>query len=119
VRVLLDHNLPHKLRTSLDSLGNHEFVTAAYMGWRDLKNGELLRIAEENGIEVLVTGDQSLLHEQNLTDRRLPIIALSANNWPIIKDHIPHILAAIDNAVPNSTQAVQCGTFSRKKFPST
>jgi hypothetical protein len=29
------------------------------MGWGDLKNGELLRTAEESGVEVLVTGDQS------------------------------------------------------------
>jgi predicted nuclease of predicted toxin-antitoxin system len=67
VRVLFDHNLPHKLRISLGALGKHEMVTASYMGWGDLKNGELLRTAEESGIEVLVTGDQSLLYEQNLT----------------------------------------------------
>ena len=71
MRVPLYHNLPHKLRISLASLGNHEFVTASYMGWRDLKNGELLRIAEENGIDVLVTGDQTLLYEQNLAGRQL------------------------------------------------
>jgi predicted nuclease of predicted toxin-antitoxin system len=57
VRVLFDHNLPHKLRTSLATLGEHEIVTASYMGWGDLKNGELLRIAEESGIEVLITRD--------------------------------------------------------------
>jgi len=119
VRVLLDHNLPHKLRISLASLGNHEFVTASYMGWRDLKNGELLRIAEENGIDVLVTGDQTLLYEQNLAGRQLAILALSANNWPIIKNYLPQILAAIDKAVPGSIHSVECGTFGRKKFPST
>jgi predicted nuclease of predicted toxin-antitoxin system len=117
VRVLFDHNLPHKLRTGLDTLGQHEFVTASYMGWGDLKNGELLRIAEESGIEVLVTGDQSLLNEQNLTGRRLAIVALSTNNWPIVKNYFPQILAAIENAVPGSFQAVECGTFSRKKAP--
>jgi predicted nuclease of predicted toxin-antitoxin system len=117
VRVLFDHNLPHKLRTSLDQLGKHEMVTASYMGWGDLKNGELLRIAEESGIEVLVTGDQSLLYEQNLTGRRLAIVALSTNNWPIVKNYLAEILAAIDSAVPGSFQAVECGTFSRKKAP--
>jgi predicted nuclease of predicted toxin-antitoxin system len=117
VRVLFDHNLPHKLRTSLDTRGKHEFVTASYMGWGDLKNSELLRIAEESGIEVLVTGDQSLLNEQNLTGRRLAIVALSTNNWPIVKNYLPQILAAIDSAVPGSFQAVECGTFSRKKAP--
>jgi predicted nucleic acid-binding protein len=95
----------------------HEIVTASYMGWRDLKNGELLRIAEESGIEVLVTGDQSLLYEQNLTGRRLAIVALSTNNWPIVKNYFAEILAAIDSAVPDSFQAVDCGAFSRRKAP--
>lgn len=117
MRVLLDHNLPHKLRTSLDTLGQHEFVTASYLGWGDLKNGEFLRTAEESGFEVLVTGDQSLLYEQNLTRRRLAIVALSTNNWPIVKNHVPQILAAIDSAAPGSLQAVECGRFSRKKTP--
>jgi predicted nuclease of predicted toxin-antitoxin system len=117
VRVLFDHNLPHKLRTSLGTLSMHEIVTASYMGWRDLKNGELLRIAEESGIEVLVTGDQSLLYEQNLTGRRLAIVALSANNWPIVKNYLAEILAAIDSAAPGSFQTVDCGAFSRRKAP--
>ena len=115
MRVLFDQNLPHKLRTSLASLGpRHEIVTAAYMGWGELKNGELLRTAEAPGMEVLVTGDGTLAYEQNLTGRRLAIVALSTNNWPIVKNHVPQILAAIDSAAPGSFQAVDCGRFSRK-----
>ncbi|MGP8245290.1 MAG: hypothetical protein ACLQVN_12320 [Bryobacteraceae bacterium] len=113
---MFDHNLPHKLRNNLGTLGEHEIVTASHMGWGELKNGELLRTAEENGIEVFVTGDQSLVYEQNLTGRRLAILALSANNWPIIKSHVPQILAAIDGALPGSFQIVNCGRFSRKKI---
>jgi predicted nuclease of predicted toxin-antitoxin system len=117
VKVLFDHNLPHKLRASLDTLAKHDIVTASYMGWGDLKNGELLRIAEENGFEVLVTDDQGLLYEQNLTRRRLAIVALSTNNWPIVKNYSAEILAAIDSAAPGSFQTVKCGTFSRRKAP--
>jgi hypothetical protein len=82
------------------------------------KSGELLRAAEEGGFEILVTGDQSLLHEQNLSNRQLAIVALSTNNWPIVKNYLAQILAAIDSAVPGSFRAVDCGTFSRKKAPS-
>ena len=114
VRVLFDHNLPHKLRTSVGALCNHEIVTVAFMGWSDLKNGELLRTAEENGIEILVTGDRSLIHEQNLSGRRLAIVALSTNNWPIVKDYVSKILAAIDGASLGSFQEVEYGHFSRK-----
>ena len=116
MRVLFDHNLPHKLRTNLDPLGRHEIVTASFMGWGGLKNGELLRTAEGDGIEIFVTGDRSLIFEQTPTGRRLAIVALSTNNWPIIKNHFPRILAAMDNALPGSFQIVDCGTFSRKKL---
>ena len=112
MKVLLDENLDHALRTLL---GQHEVVTAAYMGWAGLSNGELLRVAEDNGIEVLLTGDQTLNHEQNLAGRRLAVVALSAIQLPVIKTHLPTIVAAIDNARPGSFQVVECGVFSRKK----
>ena len=112
MKVLLDENLDHALR---NLLGQHDVVTAAFMGWAGLKNGELLRAAEDHGIEVLITGDQTLSYEQNLSGRRLAIVALSAIQLPIIKNHVPQILAAIDQATTGSFQAVECGTFSRKR----
>ena len=117
MRVLFDHNVPHKLRTSLVSLSNHEIITAFYLGWGELTNGELLRRAERDGFEVFVTGDQRLIYEQHLIGRRLAVIALSTNNWPMIKDHVPTILAAIDTVAPGSAQVVECGTFTRKRPP--
>ena len=63
MKVLLDENLDHALR---NLLGQHEVVTVAYMGWAGLKNGELLRTAEDKGIDVLLTGDRTLDTEQNL-----------------------------------------------------
>jgi hypothetical protein len=114
VKVLLDENLDHALRTLL---GRHEVVTAAYMGWAGLNNGELLRVAEDGGMEVLLTGDQTLSHEQNLAGRRLAVVALSAIQLPIIKGNLAAIITAIDNAVPGSFQVVECGTFSRRKSP--
>jgi hypothetical protein len=112
VKVLLDENLDHAQRTLL---GPHEVVTAAYMGWSGLTNGELLRVAEDTGIEVLLTGDQTLNHEQSLAGRRLAVVALSAIQLPIIKSNLPAIVAAINNAAPGSFQVVECGVFSRKK----
>ena len=89
--------------------------TVRYLGWSGLKNGELLAVAEQNGIEVFVTADQSLSHQQNLSGRRMAIVVLSASNWPIIKAHIPAISAAIDRATSGSFQEVECGRFTRKR----
>ena len=113
MKVLLDQNLDHRLRKSL---GSHEVFTASYKGWEALRNGKLLGAAEEEGFDVLVTGDQSLSFEQNLTGRRLAIVALSAVEWRIIKDFLDRIVSAVDSAVAGSFQAVDCGTFSRKKI---
>jgi hypothetical protein len=64
-----------------------------------------------------VTGGQTLVYEQKLAGRRLAILALTATNWPIIKDSVAKILAAINSAVPRSFQTVDRGTFTRKKTP--
>jgi hypothetical protein len=112
VKVLLDENLDHALRKLL---GHHEVVTAVYMGWAGLQNGALLRAAEDSGIDVLLTGDQTLHSEQNLAGRRLAVVALSAIKLPIIRGSLPQIIVALDAAVPGSYQEVDCGTFSRKK----
>jgi len=114
VRVLLDENLDHALRKLL---GQHEVATVTYMGWAGLKNGELLQVAEANGFDVFLTGDRTLSHEQNLSGRRLAVVALSAIQLPIIRENLPKIIAAIDNAAPGSFQTVECGTFRRRKSP--
>ncbi len=111
MKVLLDENLAHRLRKSLDA---HEVFTVSYKGWSGLKNGELLRAAANDGIEVFLTGDQTLTYEQNLTGRTIAIVPLSSVEWDILKHHLPLIVAAIDNALPGSFQAVDCGTFTRK-----
>jgi hypothetical protein len=112
VKVLLDENLDHALRKLL---GPHEVVTAAYMRWAGLQNGALLRAAEDKGIDVLLTGDQTLHKEQNLAGMHLAVVALSAIKLPIIQENLPGIIAAISSATPGSFQAVDCGTFSRKR----
>lgn len=114
MRVLLDENLDHALR---HLLGPHEVVTVAFMGWASLKNGELLRTAEQSGVDVFLTGDGTLSYEQNLAGRQMAVVVLSAIQLPIIRMHLPKIIAALGSALPGSLQAVDCGTFSRKKPP--
>lgn len=112
MKVLLDENIAHRLRMNL---GTHEVFSVGYRGWTGLRNGELPRTAEENGIEVFLTGDQTLLYEQNLKACNLAIVVLSSVEWHILKNYLPLIIAAIDQAVPRSLQRVDCGTFNRKK----
>lgn len=69
MKVLLDEQLPHRLRTYL---GAHEVYTVDYMGWAGLKNGELLRAAEADGFEVFLTGDKKLPISRTLASAAWP-----------------------------------------------
>lgn len=71
MRVLFDQGTPDPLRASLIA---HNVSTAYERGWSNLRNGDLLNAAEHGGYEVLVSTDQSLKHQQNLSARRIGIV---------------------------------------------
>jgi hypothetical protein len=54
--LLLDHDLPHRLRDLLASYGI-ESETAASRGWERLRNGELVTAAFAAGFEAIYTRD--------------------------------------------------------------
>ena len=55
MRVLLDEHLPHRLRQLFAA--PLEVVTVGYLGWKGLKNGELLRKASVE-FDVFITMDK-------------------------------------------------------------
>jgi predicted nuclease of predicted toxin-antitoxin system len=54
MKILLDENVPHRLRHFLPG---HDVFTVTFMGWESYANGSLLRMAGENGFDVLLTKD--------------------------------------------------------------
>lgn len=92
MRVLLDQGTPVPLRRVLDA---HAVSTAFEMGWAQLSNGELLNAAE-SAFDVLITTDQNLRHQQNLTTRTLAILVLPTTSWPIIQQHVDEVRRAVD-----------------------
>ena len=59
-----------------------------------MENGELLKSAEESGFDVLVTSDQNIRYQQNLTGRKLALVVLGSNIWPIVLEHVATIIGA-------------------------
>lgn len=47
------------------------------MGRHELENGDLLAAAEQDGFQVMVTGDENLSYQQNLEGRKLALVVLS------------------------------------------
>ena len=80
-------------------LTGHQVATAYEMGWAVLKNGERLRAAEAS-FDALITTDQNLRYQQNLTGRRLTILVLPTTSWPKIQAHLDEVIAAVDEIRP-------------------
>jgi len=92
MQVLFDQGTPVPLRRYLTP---HAVTTVFEKGWSTLQNGELLRTAEGEGFEVLVSTDQNLKHQQNLRERRLAIIVLMTTSWPRIERKVDRVIAAL------------------------
>ncbi len=85
-------------------------------GFPSLSDTEIvkLRAAEASGVNVFLTGDQTLPFEKNLHGRKLAVVVLSSVEFPILREKIPLILAAIDRAVAVGCETVDCGCFNDK-----
>lgn len=90
--MLFDQGTPVPLRRVLSA---HTVSTAFEMGWAQLSNGELLNAAEAV-VDVLVTTDQNIRHQQALGGRRLAILVLPTTSWPIIQRHVEDIIRALE-----------------------
>jgi hypothetical protein len=75
LRVLLDKSVPLGVRRRLSQ---HTIDTVAAKGRSMLSNGSLLQAAE-NQIDVLVTCDQNIVHQQNLSKTKIAIVVIDTN----------------------------------------
>jgi hypothetical protein len=113
-RVLFDVNVP---RPASHLLPHHVVEFADQRGWRELANGDLLAAAEFEGFDVMLTADTNLRYQQNLTIRRIAIVALLTNAWPIIRNNPDAMVRAIDAATPGSYQEVKFPRQPRRRRP--
>jgi predicted nuclease of predicted toxin-antitoxin system len=103
MKLLFDQGTPVPLRNHLP---NHIVATAYEKGWSNLKNGDLLTLAEAKGFDVLITTDQNLRYQQNLSGRRIGVIVLLTTNWPRIKKNVALVVQAIDKIHPGSYEEI-------------
>jgi hypothetical protein len=97
MRALFDQGTPVPLRRYLSA---HSVSTVFEKGWGTMKNGELLSTAEREEFEVLVTTDQKLRYQQNLTERQIAIVVLMITSWPRIERQVDRAVMAITSARP-------------------
>ena len=103
--VLFDNGTPRTLARYL--IDRHTVTEARARGWGELGNGELLNMAEASGFEVLVTADQNLTYQQNLTGRKIAIVVLGKGRWSVIKAPVSQIVTAVSAAAPGGITLVE------------
>jgi hypothetical protein len=104
LRILLDHNVPVGIR---DIFAGHEVVTVIEMHWPpQIENGEFLTAAEAAGFDVLLTSDQNIQYQQNLTGRKLAFVVLGSNIWPVVRNHAAAVTTVVEKAAPGSYHLV-------------
>jgi hypothetical protein len=77
-------------------------VEALERGWEGFVNGDVLDAAESAGFELLLTADNNLRYQQNLTGRKIAIVVLGNAQWPVLRRHAEKVVAAVDAATPGS-----------------
>jgi hypothetical protein len=102
--ILLDQGTPAPLRSFLKE---HTVKTAAQQGWSTLSNGDLLRAAEADGFDLLLTTDKNLAFQQSLENRKIAVVVLGNPQWPVARLHVQSIVAAVNAATPGSYVVVK------------
>ena len=103
MRILFDHGRPSGIAASLS---DHDVTEAIERGWDRVANGELLKVAEAAGFDVLLTTDKGIRYQQNLMGRKIAIVVLGNSTWRIVRLYLDRIASVVANATPGSYSEV-------------
>jgi hypothetical protein len=99
MRILFDHGTPSGIA---GSLSGHDVTEAIERGWDRLSNGELLKVAEAAGFDLLLTTDKRIRYQQNLTGRKIAVVVLGNSTWRVVRLHLDRIALVVADAKPGS-----------------
>ena len=111
--ILFDHSTPAPLAPYLTE---HKVTKAKDRGWDKLTNGDLLAEAERAGFDMLLTADNNLSYQQNLTGRKIALVVLSTPQWPIVRLHTERILHAVNRVAPGGYFEIDIPLPPKKPF---
>ncbi len=105
MRVLLDENVPRKLKHRLAP--EHEVVTVPEHGWTGLLNGALLQAADGE-FDAFVTLDRGLEYQQDLRGLSLRVVVVGAvsNKYEDLLPLVPSIQTALARLGPGALARV-------------
>jgi hypothetical protein len=104
MRILFDHGTPSGIAGAILA---HEVAEARDHGWDRVSNGELLKVAETAGFDVLLTTDKRIRYQQNLTNRQIAIVVLGNSRWRIVRQYLDRIALAVNACTPGSYTEIE------------
>ena len=113
LKILFDHNTPSPLRRYLHE---HDIDTANEKGWAEAANGELIRLATEQGYDILITADQNISHQQNTRQSNIGIVVLLSNRWPLVRNHTRAMIHAVHTVQPGEMVHVSISPSGAKSL---
>ncbi len=116
MRILFDHGTPRSIARWLEG---HSIVEAIERGWDRLANGALLKAAEDDGFDLLLSTDKNIQYQQNLKDRRIAIVILGNSQRPLVHRYIERVMAAVNAATPGSYAEVDIPLPTKEPFKRT
>lgn len=96
MKILLDECVTKKLRSYLSP---HEVFTVSQMKWNGLRNGNLMKKAETENFDLLITIDKNLRFQQNIGKSNLTVIVFDSVSSKIeqLKKFIPKFKNELGN----------------------
>lgn len=103
MKILLDHNMWPGLWSHLEQ---HEVESTRRKGWQEIRNGELIRLAESDGFEAILTFDRRFVEELGGEEFHLRILVLRRReqNRSRLVRVVPDILATLDRMSPGQVE---------------
>lgn len=97
LRILLDENVDRLLKSHFHS--DFDVTTVPERGWAGLNDGEVLRRAS-GPFDVLVTMDQNVPYQQNLSAFEVAVVVLkaSSNAFPDVVELMPKVNETVRRA---------------------
>ena len=96
MKILLDENIDVRFKNLFDTTV-HRVYTVKDMNWLGSKNGELLKLLEENHFDVFIAVDKNLPYQQNIKTLSVFIIILNVKR---------NVLARISSLYPKILESI-------------
>jgi hypothetical protein len=80
------------------------------MGWANVKNGKLLRAANDAGFDAFVTADKNMYYQQNFDGLGVSAVVVPSNRKVLVQKAVPALLQSLGHVRPGQKVVMDLGS---------